>query len=194
MASLTLAPATTALVLIDLQKGIVGMPTQPYAASEVVANSAQLARRFREIGAPVVLVNVAFPIGPAALHPIADVTPQLPPAMPPGWDELIPELTPQTGDILITKRQWGAFYGTARDMQLRRRGVQTIVLGGIATNIGVESTARAAYELGYHQVIVEDATASTVSTTMHEFAHRNIFPRIAQVRKTDEVLRALALS
>ncbi|MBV8666089.1 MAG: hydrolase [Burkholderiaceae bacterium] len=191
MASLTLAPAATALVVIDLQKGIVGMQTHPRPASEVVANSARLARRFRDMGAPVVLVNVAFPVGGAALRPAADVTLQLPPTAPPGWEELVPELGQQPSDILITKRQWGAFYGTGLDMHLRRRGVQTIVLTGIATNIGVESTARDAYERGFHQVIVEDATASSVSTAMHEFAHHNIFPRIAQVRKTEEVLRAL---
>jgi nicotinamidase-related amidase len=113
-------------------------------------------------------------------------------ALPPNWAELAPEIGPQPGDLIITKRQWGAFYGTELDLQLRRREVRTIVLGGIATNFGVESTARDAYERGYAQIFVEDAMAS-MTVEAHEFVVKNIFPRIGQVRSTDEVLSALAL-
>jgi nicotinamidase-related amidase len=111
-------------------------------------------------------------------------------ALPPNWAELVPEIGPKPGDFIITKHQWGAFYGTELDLQLRRRGVRTIVLGGIATNIGVESTARDAYERGYEQIFVEDAMAS-VSAEAHEFVVKNIFPRIGRVRSTEEVLAAL---
>ena len=79
---------------------------------------------------------------------------------PADWAEIVPELGPEPGDLVITKRQWGAFYGTELDLQLRRRGIDTILLTGIATNIGVESTARDAYERGYRQVFVEDAMAA----------------------------------
>jgi nicotinamidase-related amidase len=92
----------------------------------------------------------------------------------------------QPGDLRITKRQWGAFYGTELDLQLRRRGIKTIVLGGIATNIGVESTARQAWEHGYAMILVEDAT-SGMSAEMHEFAFKNIFPRISRVVKAGEI-------
>ena len=142
----------TALVLIDLQKGIVGRPQlAPHSGPAVVANAAKLAARFREAKAPVVLVHVNFsPDGGDALK--AETDRQMPrPPMASDWAELAPELDAQPGDILITKRQWGAFYGTELDLQLRRRGVRWIVLGGIATNIGVESTARAAQEHGYNQ-------------------------------------------
>jgi nicotinamidase-related amidase len=111
-------------------------------------------------------------------------------ALPPNWAEFVPEIGPQPGDLIITKHQWGAFYGTELDLQLRRRGVRMIALGGIATNFGVESTARDAYERGYHQIFVEDAMTS-VSAEAHEFVVKNIFPRIGQVRSTDEVLSAL---
>jgi nicotinamidase-related amidase len=111
-------------------------------------------------------------------------------ALPPDWFSLAPEVGPQPGDLIITKRQWGAFHGTELDLQLRRRGVQTIVLGGISTNIGVESTARGAYEHGYAQVFVEDAMASH-SAEAHAFAVKNIFPRIGNVRSTDDVLAAM---
>ncbi len=191
MSAITLDPATTVLVLIDLQNGITAMGAHPHSAADVIARAAKLAQRFRAVGAPVVLVNVAFPLGPAALRPESDVVMKLPDAMTPAWDSLVPELDAGALDILITKRQWGAFYGTGLDMQLRRRGIKTIVLGGIATNIGVESTARDAYEHGYHQVIVEDACASTVSEEMHDFAFKAIFPRIARVRSTEDVLNAL---
>jgi nicotinamidase-related amidase len=113
-----------------------------------------------------------------------------PRALPPDWADLVPEIGPQPGDLVITKRQWGAFHGTELDLQLRRRDVRTIILGGISTNIGVESTARSAYEHGYAQLFAEDAMTSN-SAEAHEFAVKNIFPRIGNVRSTDEVLSAL---
>ena len=98
--------------------------------------------------------------------------------MPADWSEIVPEIGPRSGDIVITKRQWGAFYGTALDLQLRRRGIRTLVFGGIATNFGVESTARDAYERGFEQVFVEDAM-SGLTAEAHQFAITTIFPRIS---------------
>jgi nicotinamidase-related amidase len=179
----------TALVLIDLQRGIVGIPAAPHSGKQVVENAVRLAERFRRAKATVVLVHVAFsPDGKDVLHPQIDQPTQWP-KMPDDWAELVPELGPQPNDIIITKRQWGAFYGTELDLQLRRRGVNKIVLGGISTNIGVESTARAAFELGYHQVFPEDAMAA-MSEEDHWASIRKIFPRIGQVRSTDEILAA----
>ena len=178
----------TALVLIDLQKGIVGRPQlAPHSGAAVVANAAKLAARFRAAHAPVVLVNVAFSpdFGDAAKVAV-DEQFQMPP-MPPDWTDLVPELGSGPGDIRITKRQWGAFYGTELDLQLRRRGVRTIVLGGIATQIGVESTARAAHEHGYAQILVEDAMTS-MGAEPHAFSMKFIFPRLGLVRSTEEVL------
>jgi len=193
MTSPNLDPKQTALVLIDLQQGIVGRTGGPRTGAEVVRNAVRLADKFRELGGTVVLVNVTF-------HPDFKDRLDMPvdapmafnaSALPPNWAELVPEVGPRPGDLLITKRQWGAFHGTELDLQLRRRGVRTIVLGGIATNIGVESTARDAYERGYHQVFVEDAMAS-ISAEAHEFAVKTIFPRIGQVRSTEETLAMLA--
>jgi nicotinamidase-related amidase len=104
---------------------------------------------------------------------------------PAGFTELADGLA-QPGDLRITKRQWGAFHGTELDLQLRRRDIQTIVLGGIATNIGVESTARQAWENGYAVVLAEDAT-SGMSAEMHEFAIKNIFPRLSRIVKAGEI-------
>jgi nicotinamidase-related amidase len=181
----------TALVLIDLQKGIVGRELAPHSGASVIANAAKLAARFRVAKAPVVLVNVAFAadFSDAVKVPV-DQQMQMP-APAPDWTEIVPELDPQPGDIRITKHQWGAFYGTELDLQLRRRGVRTIVLGGIATHIGVESTARAANEHGYAQVFVEDAMSS-MSAEAHAFPVKNVFPRIGLVRSTEEVLAGCA--
>ena len=98
---------------------------------------------------------------------------------------------PKPGDLVITKHQWGAFYRTELELELRRRGLTTIVLCGIATNIGVESTARFAFEYGYHQVFVEDAM-SALSAEEHMTTVTKIFPRIGLVRKTKEILAGLA--
>ncbi len=181
-------PATTALVVVDLQRGIVGRTTTPHAAADVVANAAKLLRRFRELGALVVLVRVDFAADDAdRLKPRAEEP--VPPrsAIGPDFAELVPELERGPSDIVITKHQWGAFYGTELDLQLRRRGMKTLVLAGIATNFGVESTARDAWERGFEQLFVEDAM-SGLSPGAHEFAIRTIFPRIGRIISTRDLL------
>ena len=176
----------TALVLIDLQKGIVGRDIAPYTGPQVVAQSVKLADRFRQARAPVVLVRVTFsPDGADVLKAETDFKPNF--QRPPGWDEFAPEIGPKENDIVITKRQWGAFYGTELDLQLRRRGIRQIVLGGIATNLGVESTARAGHEHGYQIILAEDAM-STFSKEHHDFAVQKIFPLLGLVRSTEEIL------
>ncbi|HQU07549.1 MAG: hydrolase [Parcubacteria group bacterium 21-54-25] len=188
---LQINPVATALVAIDLQKGIVGMPVAPHDADRVVANAIKLAEAFRARAMPVFLVHTTpSPDGKDALRPVADNALQLSVKRPADWAEIVPELGPREGDIVITKRQWGAFYGTELDLELRRRGIQTIVLCGISTNIGVESTARFAYEYGYQQIFVEDSTAAR-STEEHEHTMNTIFTRLGRVRKTQDVLNAL---
>lgn len=189
MAALELDPKT-ALVVIDLQKGIVARLGALASGASVLANGARLAEAFRKAKLPVVLVNVSFaPDRSDALKPRADAAPPIA-DLPADFAELIPELNVQTHDILITKHQWGAFYGTDLDLQLRRRGVTGIVLCGVATSIGVESTARSAYEHGYQLAFARDAMADFKDVS-HANSIENIFPRIGQVRTTDEILAAL---
>ena len=187
---LKLDPATTALVLIDLQQGILAYAKAPYDAAAVLANAAPLAAAFRAVKSPVVLVKVGFSAdGGDVLKATVDA-PNPPGAPPANWLADTPELPPQPGDIHILKRQWGAFHGTELDLQLRRRGIRTIVLAGIATAIGVESTARFAWELGYDIVFAEDATSGPDAAT-HANSFEKVFPRLGRVRKTADVLAAL---
>lgn len=188
-----LDPHRTALVLIDLQMGIAGYAGGPHTAQEVFQRAGQLAARFREVGATVVLVRVGYaPDFADALRQAVDRPTQFPPGgLPAQWWEFPPELGVAESDLKVIKHQWGAFYGTELELQLRRRGVRTIVLGGVSTNIGVESTARTAWELGFEQVLVEDAM-SAANAEQHRFAIEHIFPRIGRVRSTAQVLDALA--
>lgn len=180
---------STALVLIDLQKGIVQRKTAPHSSEDVVARAARLAGHVREGGGRVVLVHVVFsPDNGDRLMLKTDASPPAGPARP-DYGEIVRELGPMPDDIVITKRQWGAFYGTELDLQLRRRHITTILLGGIATNFGVESTGRSAWEHGYQVIFVEDAM-SGLSAGEHEFAVKTIFPRIGLVRSTEQVLGA----
>ncbi len=190
--ALRLDPKQTALVLIDLQKGILERETAPHMASEVLARSARLAEGFRATGGLVVLVNVSYSSDGGDLLNQPIDAPSLASVRKPGWDKISADLGRDPRDIMITKRQWGAFYGTPLDLQLRRRGITTIVIGGIATNFGVESTARDAFEHGYALVFVEDAM-SGLSEGAHAFAISTVFPRIGRVRSTDQVLSAISV-
>ena len=189
MSSLHLEPTKTALVLIDLQGGVVAMSTAPYSPAEVVERSRRLAEAFRAKGAPVVYIRVdlndflQLPVDVSLRDPNA-------PPPPPEASEIVPQAGFQSGDLLITKRHWGAFANTKLEEELRKRGVETVVLGGIATNMGVESTARQGTGLGFAFVIVEDICTS-ISDDAHRFAFETIFPRLAKVRKSDEVIAAL---
>lgn len=189
---LKLDAQTSALVLIDLQNGILPYAGGPHSAESVVAHGAQLAARFRSLGAPVILVRVGWSdsFSDALKQPVDKPAPPPAGGLPADWWEFPAPLAVSDGDILVTKRQWGAFYGTELDLQLRRRDIKTLVLGGISTNIGVESTARAGWEHGYELVIAEDL-CSAQNAEMHRFAVDNIFPRLARVRSTGEILAAL---
>jgi nicotinamidase-related amidase len=183
---IALDPRTTALVLIDLQNGILGRKLAPISADDLVAHGKALAAKFRAAGAPVVLVNGA---PRAEDKPRAvDEPSQLPKVLPAGFVDLAPGLA-APGDILITKSTWGAFFRTDLDAELRKRGVRTIVLGGVATHVGVDTTARQAWELGYELVIARDVTTS-LGPEPHDATMRYVFPRIARVTDSD----ALAFS
>ena len=187
---LVTSPALTALVVVDLQKGIVSRPSEPHASGAVIANAARMANALRAKGGFIVLVRVAFSADMRdVLRPISD---EAAPGgtMPPDWADIVPELGPRPGDHIVTKRQWGAFYGTDLDQQLRRRGIGTLILSGISTCFGVESTARAAYERGYQQLFAEDAMAAR-SAAEHEHTITRIFPRLGRVRRTDAIVADL---
>ncbi|MTI30529.1 hydrolase [Xanthovirga aplysinae] len=179
----------TALVIIDLQKGIVGLKGKPNEIDVIVSNAAKLADKFRSKRGLVALVNVDFQNGKDALNPILD-EPLPPRDLPQDWSNIVPELCPKKGDLLITKRQWGAFFGTELDLQLRRRGIDTLLLCGISTNIGVETTAREAYQRNYNQIFVVDAM-NALSREEHDHTIKYIFPRMGRNRLTQEVLQVL---
>src|SRR6202163_2027975 len=184
----SLDPRTTALVLVDLQKGILGFPLAPHSGAAVLQVGAQLAKRFRAAGATVVLTRVTWSgnFADALQQPVDRPLPG-PSELPSEWGDFPAELEDNAGDIIITKRQWGAFHGTELDLQLRRRGIKTIVLGGIATNMGVESTARQAWEHGYEIVFADDAISS-INPELHSFAMQNIFPIIGRVRRSVDII------
>jgi nicotinamidase-related amidase len=176
--------ATAALIAIDLQKGIVGLPLV-HSGAEIVARSAELARAFRAKGLPVVLVNVT-----AGAPGRTDAgSPKF--AFPEGWAELVPELEQQDGDILVSKQRVGAFIGTELDTTLRELGVTQVFLTGIATSAGVAATGFSAYDLGYNVVFVVDAMKDRDAETQ-AFCVEKMFPRRGETETTANVLKALA--
>jgi len=187
---LTIDPATTALVLVDLQRGIVAARTFPLEGTEVVARAARLAAACREAGVTVILVHVD-PGPDGLLFPRVQADQPRPPMKPPAdFAELMPELGRQPSDVVVTKHQPNAFYNTDLEVQLIRRGIRTIMLGGISTNVGVEATARSAHERAYEQIFVSDVMAAR-DGEMHDHAVRRVLPTMGRVRSLDAVLAAL---
>jgi nicotinamidase-related amidase len=185
MAITTLDPKT-ALVVIDLQKGVLSSPTA-HPISDVVKRAAALAETFRKQGRPVVLVTVT---GTAAGRTEQGRTLG---QLPSGWADLVPELNQQPEDHTVTKRQWGAFTGTGLEELLKALGVTQVVIAGVATSIGVESTARHAHELGFNVTLAVDAM-----TDRNMEAHTNsvgrIFPRLGETGTTEEIIHLLDTS
>jgi len=188
--ALTTLDPKTALVVIDLQNAVVALPGTPLSTAEVVARSVELADAFRKQHLPVVLVRVdttaddSLPGRTELIRPAGGPPPE-------GATQIVAELAGHPEDIVVVKRNWGAFYGTDLDLHLRRRGITQVVFTGVATSIGVESSARAAYEHGYNVTLATDAM-----TDLNAEAHKNslewIFPRLGESGTTAEVLELLA--
>lgn len=176
----TTLDARSALIVVDLQKGIVGLPLA-HPGGEIVARAAALADAFRRHDLPVVLVNVA---GSAPGR-----TEQAPAFrdLPPGWADIVPDLRQQPGDHLVTKRTWGAFTGTGLEAHLRGLGVTQVVIAGIATGTGVDSTARQAHELGFNVALAIDAMTDR-SVAVHDDCVVRIFPRLGETGTTTAII------
>jgi nicotinamidase-related amidase len=178
----TLDPRT-ALLVIDLQHGIVALPTV-HPTGEVVERAAMLAEAFRRHRLPVVLVNVAGG-APGRAEQARHMG-----ALPAGWTDLVPDLNRQADDHTVTKHSWGAFTGTDLEQYLRQHGVTQVVIAGVATSIGVESTARDAYELGFNVTLAIDAMTDLDPDT-HANSTSRIFPRLGETGTTAQIIALL---
>lgn len=182
-------PKTTALISIDLQGFIISRPVAPHSAQQVIENTAAIAKSLKAAGGTTVFVTIGFSADYAdAVNQPTDE----PIAFPQGGlpAEALrepPEIADLTPDVRITKHQWSAFYGSELDLQLRRRGIRTVILTGIATNFGVEATIRDAFAHNYAVIAAEDAM-TTFTAEMHAFACERIFPRLSRIRKTADIL------
>ncbi len=180
----TTIDARTALIVVDLQRGILNSPfSHPIAA--VIERSRALIDAFRQHGLPVVLVNVAGVAPGRTEHTPRHTT------LPEGFTVLLPELNQQPGDILVTKRTWGAFPSTDLESQLKAKGVTQVVVVGVATGTGVESTARQAYELGFNVTLAVDAITDA-RPEAHAYSLSHVFPRLGETGTAQEIIDLLA--
>ena len=181
---LTILDLHTALIVVDLQKGLRDIPSvHPMAG--VIDHCCQLIEAFRKQKLPVVLVNV---VGTA---PGRIEEPRRHREFSADFSELLPELQQQPDDILITKRTWGAFANTGLEAQLKARGVTQVILTGVATGTGVEATARQAYEAGFNVALAVDAMTD-VRPQAHEYSLKHVFPRLGETGSTQDMLYLLA--
>jgi len=182
--AVTILDARTALIVIDLQYGIVALPLV-HQPQPVIEHCARLAQAFRASDLPVVLVNVAG--GAPGRTEQARHGGEL----PADWATLVPEMTPQLNDLTITKKTWGAFHATPLHEELQKRGITQVVICGIATSIGVESTARQAYELGYNVTLATDAMTDLDLNT-HNNSVNLIFPRLGETGSSADIMAKLS--
>jgi nicotinamidase-related amidase len=178
---------TPALVIIDLQSGILGRPTA-HPMEQVIANAARLAASFRAKGLPVVLVNVDG-TAPGRTERSKEMGTTGGQALPAAGTVLLPELDQQPTDITVTKRTLGAFLSTDLDAKLKEVGATQVLLAGVSTTSGVESTARSAFDLGYHVAFVTDAMTDTAEAHAASITHQ--FPKLGELGTTDDVLGIL---
>jgi nicotinamidase-related amidase len=178
-----------ALLVIDLQQGLVSLPAVPEMAlpamDVVVHNASRLTQAFRRQNLPVVLVTVSGSAPGRTERP----SPR-PDALPAGWTDIIPELNAQAGDLLVTKTTWGAFASTDLERRLKAMQVTQVVVAGIATGSGVESTARQAYELGFNVTLAVDAMTDR-RTEAHRYSIANVFPRLGETGTTQAIIDLL---
>ena len=182
--AITALDPNTALIVVDLQRGIVGSPFI-HPIDEIVACTRALLDAFRERGLPVVLVNVAG---------VAPGRTERPPhgrSLPAGWTDFIPELDRQPNDIVVTKRTWGAFANTGLADQLKALGVTQVVITGVATATGVEATARQAYEHGFNVTLALDAMTDARAEA-HDYSIKAVFPRLGETGTAQDVIDLLA--
>ena len=180
---------TTALLVVDVQNFTLDMNTEPFPTSVILGNTLKLADACRGAGILVALVRVGHD-GPAV--------PQLKPTIDAPFsgfslsahDKEIPPELAEKGDIVVDKYNWGAFYGTNLDTHLRRRAIHTLIVTGLVTNIGVDTTMRQAHERGYDQILVSDAV-SAMTGAEHDYTLQVIAPRISRVRATADVIAAI---
>ena len=184
MALTTLDP-NTALLVVDLQKGIAGMPLAD-PIDGVVERARALIDAFRACRLPVVLINVAGIAPGRTEQPRRQSGP-----FPDGFTDFITELGQQPDDIVVTKRTWGAFASTDLEVRLRMLGVTQVVVLGVATGTGVESTARQAYEAGFNVALAIDAMAD-MRAEAHDYSIRNVFPRLGETGTSQELIDLLA--
>ena len=173
----------SALLVVDLQKGIAALPTA-HPMAGVVASAVTLADAFRDSGLPVVLINVDG-VAPGRTE---RTRPNLPTS--PGWTDFLPELKQQAGDHVVTKRSWGAFTNTGLEQYLKGNGVTQVVIAGVSTSGGVEATARQAYEFGFNVALAADAM-SDLSLEAHERSIKMIFPRLGETGTSREIVDLL---
>lgn len=189
--ALTTLDHRTALVVVDLQNGVVAAPTAPYSPGEVVDRAVALADAFHARDLPVILVRATAAPDGSDFAPGRTETPRRAGGRPEGWDAIVDDLTGHPEDIVVTKRNVGAFYGTDLDLHLRRRGITQIVLAGIATTMGVEATARAAHDHGYHVTLATDAMTD-LDSEAHHHSVAKVFPRLGETGTTAEITELLA--
>jgi nicotinamidase-related amidase len=183
--------ARTALLVVDLQTGVVRSAAD--RLTDAVPSMAQVLDRTRALidavrqhELPVVLINVAGSAPGRTQEPGRFSGP-----FPEGFTDFVPELGQRPEDITVTKRSWGAFAGTDLDARLRTMAITQVIVAGIATGTGVESTARQAFEQGYNVTLAIDAMTD-IRAPAHHYSIESVFPRLGEPGTVQDIIDLLS--
>ena len=200
-------PKKTAMLFFDILNGYVAAPEpgKPRALKPWIQNAVRLSKAARAAGLPVFFAKGNHrPDNATTALLLTDTNNSLTP-WPNGEviktkmhviagdksSEVLADLEPQADDYYIVKYRWSAFHQTYLDLALRTRGIDTVIVSGGSTDVGVTSTLYSGRDLDYNMIVASDACGTSHDQRAHDMLMQLVFPRMSRVRTTDQVITML---
>jgi ureidoacrylate peracid hydrolase len=197
----------TALLFFDILNGYVAQPEpgKPRALKPWIQNAVKLGKAGRAAGLPIFFAKGNHrPDNATTALLLTDTNNSLTP-WPNGEvtktkmhviagdksSDVLADLEPSADDYYVVKYRWSAFFQTYLDLALRTRGIDTIIVAGGSTDVGVTSTLYSARDLDYNAIVVSDACGTSHDQRAHDMLMELVFPRMSRVRTTEQVLAML---
>jgi ureidoacrylate peracid hydrolase len=200
-------PKKTAMLFFDILNGYVAAPEpgKPRVLKPWIQNAVRLSKAARAAGLPVFFAKGNHrPDNATTALLLTDTNNSLTP-WPNGEviktkmhviagdksSDVLADLEPKADDYYIVKYRWSAFHQTYLDLALRTRGIDTVIVSGGSTDVGVTSTLYSGRDLDYNMIVASDACGTSHDQRAHDMLMQLVFPRMSRVRTTDQVITML---